>query len=140
MVCRINPVGTGGKANNPDEWGQFANSNQHKLTNSTSEQSLDMLNEPILIKSKWTAKDLDGKTVEFQIWEKSEDGQLIPIRGNGIFRAIDCPNDLIRIEIVFTQTTPFGSEDEIFYCPQPSANFIKRQAPGSQFDFSLFEF
>jgi hypothetical protein len=99
-----------------------------------------MLNEPILIKSEWTEGDLDGRTVEFRIMERDENGQLIPVQGNGVFRVTDCPDGLIRIEIVVSRGTPYDSEEKIFFCPQETADLIVKQAPGSQFDFSLFEF
>ncbi len=99
-----------------------------------------MPDEPILIKSTWTAADLDGKTVEFRIREKGKNGQSIPIQGNGVFRAIDCPDGLIRIEVIVRKETPYKGEITTFFCPQESENSIVKQTTGSRFDFSLSEF
>jgi hypothetical protein len=98
----------------------------------------------IWVKSKWSAKELDGKTVEFRIWLKPEkEGQRpTPVAGNGKFRALGNPKGLTRIEITVNQqgSTYYERVEIVFFCPQQSADLITKQPPGSTFEFSLFEF
>jgi hypothetical protein len=99
-----------------------------------------MMSKPSWIKSKWCRDDLNDKSVEFRIRAELEN-KLVPVSGNGRFRTLENPKGLIRIEIVVTRQKTYGQyEDTIFYCPQESEPFIKKNETGSKFDFSILEF
>jgi hypothetical protein len=103
-----------------------------------------MQSQHIWLKSKWPAKELDGKTVEFRIWLKPEKPNRRPpaVEGTGKFRTLSNPKGLTRIEITVNQQgrDQYERVETVFFCPQRSADLIEKNPPGSKFDFSLFEF
>jgi hypothetical protein len=98
----------------------------------------------IWLKSTWPAEELDGKSVQFRIRLKPQkpDQRPTPIEGNGHFRALGNPKGQTRIEIIVNQQgrDQYERVETVFFCPQSSADLIQKQPPGSQFEFSLFEF
>jgi hypothetical protein len=95
------------------------------------------------IKSKWNRDDLNDKTAEFRIFmqDEKDENKLVPVSGNGRFRTIENPQELMRIDIVVTRQKAYGQyEDIIFHCPQKAEPLIKRNDEGSKFDYSIFQF
>jgi hypothetical protein len=103
-----------------------------------------MPDKHIWLKSKLPAVELDGKSVQFRILLKAQppDQRPKPIEGNGHFRALENPNGQTRIEIIVNQQgrDQYERVETVLFCPQSSADLIQKQPPGSQFEYSLFEF
>jgi hypothetical protein len=92
----------------------------------------------LLIKSKWPATELNGKTVEFHFTAATPNGPL-PVSGNGIFRAEEHQNGLMAINIDVIRPVRGAMATTTFHCHQQVADRIEKQKPGSKFAFSLFE-
>jgi hypothetical protein len=106
---------------------------------SASNKSKVVKDGPVWVKSKWSANELDGKTVEFRIKLKRKDG-LLPAYGNGVFRALTNHEGLSRIEIVIRQWEITIMRETVFFCPQRSVDHIEKNELDSKFHFSLFDY
>lgn len=86
---------------------------------------------------KWSAEDLHGKTVEFEVVTILEG----PIRGTGIFNVLQRGDGLMKIRIISNSrdTTQYRRSEISVYIPQRGIEFIKRQPPGSICEFSVFD-
>jgi hypothetical protein len=86
---------------------------------------------------KWSAEDLHGKTVEFEV-VTILDG---PIRGPGKFDVLQRGDGLMKIRMVsYDRASTQYTKNEIrVYIPQRGVEYIKRQPPGSTCEFSVFD-
>jgi hypothetical protein len=84
-------------------------------------------------KSKFTADDLNGKTVAFKV--PLEQGGIAA--GEGKFRAMEDARGWIRVGIQHVQMTQQGAMVNRIYVPVEAAEKIVRNPSGSKCDFSL---
>lgn len=92
-----------------------------------------MKNEIIRVKCKWTCKQLDGKTVEFQC-RRRDSGVLLS--GRGKFHARKNPDGLLRI-FIDSDLQPPRTDFLRIYVPQEGADAIERHRTGAE-DFEYF--
>lgn len=86
---------------------------------------------------KWSAKDLQDKTVEFEVITILEGN----IRGTGKFDVIERGDGLMKIRMVsFDRASTEYTKHEIrVYIDQRGVEFIKKQPSGSTCEFSVFD-
>jgi hypothetical protein len=84
--------------------------------------------------AEWQAKDLNGKTVLFDIMETP----VVCLRGKGSFHAIRRGNGMMGVKIETInkeETVPQGFN--YIHLSQRDMPFLKKFPPGSECDFSL---
>ena len=92
----------------------------------------------VWVKSPWTRRDLEGKTVEFRI---SSD-QYGRIEGYGKFMVSENNQKEIGVAIIVNQPGRTSDEriEHRFALNEEGVKAIKANPPGSTFEFSCFAF
>lgn len=84
---------------------------------------------------KWTAKDLDRKTVEFRIVSNV----MGPVQGTGKFYAIERGDGKLKIKIESHYKHDEEKHYNFFYIRQESVDWIVKMPLGSKNDFSCLD-
>jgi hypothetical protein len=89
----------------------------------------------------WTAADLDGKTVEFEL--AMPKGGVVEglVKGSGKFEAWQNGQGKMKIRIVVFEGINAAGEYSFLrlYVPQDGVRLIKRQPSGSAYEYSVFD-
>ena len=112
-----------------------------KAIGGTTQTKADWVRDAALVKMqewvtcKWTAKDLDGKSVEFSIVAQKKG----PIDGIGTFFVLQRGDGKMKIKI--ESRYKFGRKDDLSFIRmrQESADWIVKLPVGSNHDFSCFD-
>ena len=95
--------------------------------------------EPVWVKSKWDAKQLNGRTARFRLRQKKETGGTVPVEGKGKIDALDGIDGLIRVDVVVEHyPTPHTGNVIQFHLPQEAEPWIRKCADGTA-DFEIID-
>ena len=89
----------------------------------------------------WTAADLHGKTVEFELFMPPDGPLEGPIRGTGTFDVWQNGEGQLKIRIITLdrKSTQYERHELRVYVPQAGVKLIKRQPAGATCEFSIFD-